>query len=93
MNEVIDGAHYIEYACVNVYLVRYGDGRVLVVDTGLPAAWGACSVGRCASLGTAPRTSRLKVRAWPGHLASRGDRAVLLSIAPPPTPGRVAGAV
>lgn len=39
LSEVADGVHRIEHAYVNVYLVTDDDGRVLVVDTGLPATW------------------------------------------------------
>ena len=34
---VADGIHLIEHAYTNAYLVE-GDGEVLIVDTGLPAA-------------------------------------------------------
>lgn len=36
--EVASGVHRIEHAYVNVYLVQEA-GRILVVDTGLPASW------------------------------------------------------
>lgn len=36
--EVAAGVHRIEHAYVNVYLVQEA-GRILVVDTGLPASW------------------------------------------------------
>jgi glyoxylase-like metal-dependent hydrolase (beta-lactamase superfamily II) len=39
LSEVADGVHRIEHAYVNVYLVTDDEGRVLVVDTGLPATW------------------------------------------------------
>ncbi|MFC8597143.1 MBL fold metallo-hydrolase [Isoptericola sp. NPDC057191] len=39
VTEVADRVHRIEHAFVNVYLVTGDDGRVLLVDTGLPAAW------------------------------------------------------
>ena len=39
LTEVANRVHRIEHAFVNVYLVADGDGRVLVVDTGLPATW------------------------------------------------------
>ena len=39
LSEVADRVHRIEQAFVNVYLVTDDDGRVLVVDTGLPATW------------------------------------------------------
>jgi len=39
LSEVAPGVHRIEHAYVNVYLVTDDDGRVLVVDTGLPATW------------------------------------------------------
>ena len=39
LSEVADRVHRIEHAYVNVYLVTDDDGRVLVVDTGLPATW------------------------------------------------------
>lgn len=39
LNEVARGVHRIEHAYVNAYLVTDDDGRVLVVDTGLPATW------------------------------------------------------
>ncbi|PZR53109.1 MBL fold metallo-hydrolase [Xylanimonas oleitrophica] len=38
LSEVAEGVHRIDHAYVNVYLVSDG-GRVLVVDTGLPATW------------------------------------------------------
>lgn len=38
LDEVADGVHRVERAHVNLYLV-VEDGQVLVVDTGLPAAW------------------------------------------------------
>lgn len=37
--EVAANVHRVEHAYVNVYLVSDDDGRVLIVDTGLPAAW------------------------------------------------------
>src|SRR3712207_2530218 len=37
--EVADRVHRIEHAHVNGYLVE-DEGRVLLVDTGLPRAWG-----------------------------------------------------
>jgi glyoxylase-like metal-dependent hydrolase (beta-lactamase superfamily II) len=37
--EVADRVHRIEHAYVNVYLVE-DEGRVLLVDTGLPRSWG-----------------------------------------------------
>jgi glyoxylase-like metal-dependent hydrolase (beta-lactamase superfamily II) len=39
LTEVADRVHRIEHAYVNVYLVEDDDGRLLVVDTGLPATW------------------------------------------------------
>lgn len=39
LTEVADRVHRLEHAYVNVYLVADDDGRVLVVDTGLPATW------------------------------------------------------
>jgi glyoxylase-like metal-dependent hydrolase (beta-lactamase superfamily II) len=39
VTEVADGVHRIEHAYVNVYLVTDAEGRVLVVDTGLPGTW------------------------------------------------------
>jgi glyoxylase-like metal-dependent hydrolase (beta-lactamase superfamily II) len=39
LSEVAHGVHRIEHAYVNAYLVLGDDGRVLVVDTGLPATW------------------------------------------------------
>lgn len=37
--EVADRVHRVEHAYVNLYLVE-DEGRVLLVDTGLPAGWG-----------------------------------------------------
>ncbi|MCA5893338.1 MBL fold metallo-hydrolase [Isoptericola sp. NEAU-Y5] len=37
--EVAEGVFRLEHAFVNVYLVTDDDGRVLVVDTGLPGTW------------------------------------------------------
>ncbi|OLT53017.1 MBL fold metallo-hydrolase [Cellulosimicrobium sp. CUA-896] len=39
LHEVADGIHRLTRAHVNVYLVLGDDGRVLVVDAGLPAMW------------------------------------------------------
>ncbi|WP_435736119.1 MBL fold metallo-hydrolase [Cellulosimicrobium sp. PMB13] len=39
LTEVADRVHRLEHAYVNVYLVADDEGRVLVVDTGLPATW------------------------------------------------------
>ena len=39
LTEVAEGVHRLEHAFVNVYLVTGDDGRVTVVDTGLPATW------------------------------------------------------
>jgi glyoxylase-like metal-dependent hydrolase (beta-lactamase superfamily II) len=39
LSEVAHDVHRIEHAYVNAYLVTDDDGRVLVVDTGLPATW------------------------------------------------------
>lgn len=39
LHEVADGIHRLTRAYVNVYLVLDDDGRVLVVDAGLPAMW------------------------------------------------------
>ncbi|ROS73313.1 MBL fold metallo-hydrolase [Cellulomonas sp. PhB143] len=39
LSEVADGVHRLEHACVNLYVVADDDGRLLIVDTGLPAAW------------------------------------------------------
>jgi glyoxylase-like metal-dependent hydrolase (beta-lactamase superfamily II) len=39
LHEVADGIHRLTRAHVNVYLVQDDDGRVLVVDAGLPAMW------------------------------------------------------
>lgn len=38
LSEVADGVHRLEHAYVNVYVVEQ-EGRLLVVDTGLPATW------------------------------------------------------
>ncbi|MCP2267046.1 MBL fold metallo-hydrolase [Promicromonospora thailandica] len=38
LTEVADGVHRLEHAYVNVYLVEH-EGRLLVVDTGLPGTW------------------------------------------------------
>jgi glyoxylase-like metal-dependent hydrolase (beta-lactamase superfamily II) len=37
--EVAEGVHRLDHAYVNLYVVRGDDGRVLVVDAGLPAMW------------------------------------------------------
>ncbi len=42
--EVADRVHRIEHAYVNVYLVE-DEGRVLLVDTGLPATWALIAQG------------------------------------------------
>jgi glyoxylase-like metal-dependent hydrolase (beta-lactamase superfamily II) len=42
--EVADRVHRIDHAYVNVYLVEDA-GRVLLVDTGLPATWGLIAQG------------------------------------------------
>lgn len=44
ITEVADRVHRIEHAYVNVYLVE-DEGRVLLVDTGLPATWGHIARG------------------------------------------------
>jgi short-subunit dehydrogenase/glyoxylase-like metal-dependent hydrolase (beta-lactamase superfamily II) len=53
LDEVADGVHRIGHAYVSCYLVEGDDGRLMLVDTGLPAMWPM--IGRAVrSLGRTP---------------------------------------